>query len=117
MNILMPFITQSESIAKTSIQDEAQRLAMEKLAQNVALEQQKQSLLGTKALLSLAPSLLMLPPEARDVAIRQLTAAIPNIGMTQSPAFQSTFGGKSPAQVMADLNDALQYATSQKEKK
>ena len=114
MNILMPFIAQSENIAKLSMQDEAQRLAMEKLAQSAALEQQKQDILRTRALLSIVPNLLLLPPEVRDVAIRQVTAAIPNIGAIQSPAFQSTFGGKSPDQVMADLNEALQYATSNK---
>jgi len=114
MNILMPFITQSESIAKISMQDEAQRLAMEKLAQSAALEQQKQDLLRTRAMLGLAPSLLMLPPEVREVAMRQLATAIPSIGMGQSPAFQTTFRGKSPAQVMTDLNEAFQYATSNK---
>lgn len=114
MNILMPFIAQSENIAKLSMQDEAQRLAMEKLAQSAALEQQKQDILRARALLSIVPNLMLLPPEVRDVAIRQVIAAIPNIGVVQSPMFQTTFGGKSPAQVMADINEALQYATSNK---
>lgn len=114
MNILTPFIAQSENIAKLSMQDEAQRLAMEKLAQSAALEQQKQDILRARTLLSIVPNLMLLPPEVRDVAIRQVIAAIPYIGVVQSPMFQTTFGGKSPAQVMADINEALQYATSNK---
>ena len=114
VNILMPFIAQSENIAKLSMQDEMQRLAMQRLIQSGMLEQQRQSLMGIKEMLSVIPNILLLPPELRDIAMRQLKIAIPQTGMFQPLMFQNIFGNKSPDQVMSDLNEAFQYANSGK---
>jgi len=114
MSILTPFIAQSENVAKLSMQDEMQRLAMQRLIQSGMLEQQKQSLMAMRAALSVIPSLLLLPPELRDVAMRQLKVAIPETGIIQPPMFQAMFGDKPLAQVMSDINEAYQYANSGK---
>lgn len=67
-----------------------------------------------RAALSVIPSLLLLPPELRDVAMRQLKVAIPETGIIQPPMFQAMFGDKPLAQVMSDINEAYQYANSGK---